>query len=259
MEDIDSLKVRLRRFRSAQGELVYVHGLGESSLCFEELIQRQESQVWNHWAPDLPGYGRSPHPRRPLTLDEQADALNGWIQHAGIRKAVVIGHSMGGVLGQIFCERFPNRVQGFINVEGNITLPDCTLSSKAARCAEQEFLQIGFAKLLLEVTRIAQHDAAFAGYRESLKLCDPGAFYLNSRELVELSDQGQMAARLAKLQSRFPVLYVAGSPGGADPASLQLLRTNGVPVEVIAPSGHWPFLDRPEVFVRTVERFLSKL
>lgn len=268
MEDIAGLKLRVRRGEDAQGDLLYVHGLGESGLCFEKLIERPELEGWNHWAPDLPGYGLSPRPRWPLTLEEQAVQLERWMRQAGIPPVVLIGHSMGGVLGQIFCENFPRQVRGFVNVEGNITLQDCTYSSRAVgedgnlppaleRERREHFIEKGFGEILRDIAQ--EEDAAFAGYFSSLQLCDPAAFYLNSRELVDFARQERLAARLRRLNRRIPVLYVAGVPDGAGVRSLQLLRNNRVPLHKVSPAGHWPFLDHPEEFCRVLTGFLATL
>ena len=264
MEEIWGLKVRLRRAQDAKGDLLYIHGLGESGRCFEELIRRTELEGWNQWVPDLPGYGLSPRPGQPHTLKQQSEELQGWMRKAGIRSAVLIGHSMGGVLGQIFCESFPNRVRGFVNVEGNITLPDCAYSAQAIRpdgkpLQQKDFIVSRFSKLLEGIAKRAHTDAAHAGYLESLKLCDPAAFFLNSQELVQLSQQKELATRLTKLQRHFPVLYVAGDPGGAAPSSIQLLCDNRVPVQKISPAGNWPFLDQSTQFLRTLAGFLRRI
>lgn len=268
IEEIAGLKVRVRRGEEARQDLLYVHGLGESGLCFEKLIERTELEGWNHWVPDLPGYGLSPRPHQPLTLEEQAVQLERWMRRAGISPVVLIGHSMGGVLGQIFCEHFSRQVRGFVNVEGNITLQDCTYSNHVAgdevnlspaqeRARREHFIEQGFEEILQDVA--GKKDPAFEGYLLSLQLCDPAAFYLNSRELVTFSRQEGFAARLRRLQRRIPVLYIAGTPGGASVRSQQLLRNNRVPIEKVSPSGHWPFLDRPEEFCDILTGFLASL
>ena len=48
--------------------LLFIHGLGESGLCFEELARRPELKALRLLIPDLPGYGRSPWPAKPLAL-----------------------------------------------------------------------------------------------------------------------------------------------------------------------------------------------
>ncbi len=264
VEEVGGLHCRVRRASETKGELLYVHGLGESGRCFEELMRETALGGWNQWVPDLPGYGLSPRPSRPLTFKQQSEGLDTWMRKAGIRSAVLMGHSMGGMLGQIFAESFPHRVRGFVNVEGNITLRDCTYSIQAVErngkpLQQKDFIESEFPKFVERIAQKAKDDRAHRGYLHSLKLCDPASFHLNSQELVQLSQQGKLAARLAMLQRRFPVLYVAGSPSGVAPSSTQLLRNNRVPIEQISDSGHWPFLDQPDSFLRCLANFLHSL
>ena len=60
--------VRESRPQGVCGTIVYIHGLGESGLCFERLIAEPRLDRWHQLAPDLPGYGKSPFPDRPTTL-----------------------------------------------------------------------------------------------------------------------------------------------------------------------------------------------
>src|SRR3954469_19932873 len=84
-------------------ELVWIHGLGEASTCFDETIAQLPG--YTHVLPDLPGYGRSSWPTTAPNLDELATMLVGWL--AERPKAFVIGHSMGGVLALLIAERAP--------------------------------------------------------------------------------------------------------------------------------------------------------
>lgn len=47
------------------------------------------------YAPDLPGLGSSTTPARRLNLSEQADALAGWMDGAGLDRAALLGNSLG--------------------------------------------------------------------------------------------------------------------------------------------------------------------
>ena len=88
-------------------------------------------------------------------------------------------------------------------------------------------------------------------------LCEPASFHLHSRELVSLSEAGNLAQRLAML--RVPTLYVAASPGGIGERSLAMLAHAAIPVVTISPSGHCPHLDQPDAFAAALGLFLGRL
>jgi len=57
--------------------VVWIHGLGESSVSFEPVIARMPD--YTHVLVDLPGYGRSPWPGGALPLGVVADVLAKWL------------------------------------------------------------------------------------------------------------------------------------------------------------------------------------
>lgn len=60
---------------------------------------------------DGPGHGLSDVPP-PFTLDEQADALSDALEAVGIERALVVGHSWGGLAGIRFALAHPDRTAG---------------------------------------------------------------------------------------------------------------------------------------------------
>src|SRR5436190_17187630 len=74
--------------------LVLVHGLVVSSRYMIPLAERLAERTYVY-APDLPGFGKSDHPNRPLDIAGLADALAGWMRATGITRAALIGNSMG--------------------------------------------------------------------------------------------------------------------------------------------------------------------
>lgn len=228
---------------SRVGTVLLIHGLGESSACFEPLLESPLLRDWSLLAPDLPGYGQTPL-ERPFRIEDYARLLAEWMQAAGATPVVVIGHSMGGVIGQILSELLPGAVQVLLNVEGNLSPEDCIYSALAAAASEAEFQRTGFERLLKQVAEAGLKDRAAAAYARRMQACEVAQYYLNSLELVELSATGALANRMARLA--IPTLYLAGLRGRPDPSrSLQLLEENQISWVGFQASGHWPFIDEP--------------
>jgi pimeloyl-ACP methyl ester carboxylesterase len=251
--------VRDRDATNRRGSLLYIHGLGESGLCFEHLLDHPGLKEWRQLVPDLPGYGRSPRCEEPMTLTDQADCLANWLRNSKVdcdaTPVIVIGHSMGGVTGLLFCERHPDLTVGLVDVEGNKSRNDCVFSGHAAKQNLGNFLAGGFDQMRDAVFHEGQEDVAKRGYYVSLRLADPRAFYLNSQELIKMSEQEDMAKRLASLP--IPSYYIAGVPDGVSERSRQLLVEAGVAWIGIEPSGHWPFIDQTERFVQELLKILN--
>lgn len=248
----------VRRF-GAGPEVVWLHGLGEWSQSFDVVAARRALAGFSHVLPDLPGYGRSPWSDddrgdgsdRPGSLEQLADQLVEWL---GDRRPALIGASMGGVLATLVAER--TAVRAVIDVDGNLSLGDCTFSSKALAYSADEFVASGFAALRTEIYDAGRTDRALRGYHAAISAASPRVFHRHARELVALSESEQLAPRLAALQA--PALFIAGIPRGICERSRDLLDRHGVPWIGLEPAGHWVHLDQPDAFAASVVAFLDE-
>jgi len=237
--------------------IVYIHGLGESGLCFEEIARSVCGWGWRQLIPDLPGYGRSVWPAAPQSFAGVVSHVSQWLRDRGERKVLLLGHSLGGVLALLFAESHPESVRGVIDIDGNKSLADCTFSGQAAAVPQVEFSARVFHRLREAVFEGGSSEPALRGYYASLRLADPQTFHAQALELVALSAAEKLAARLAALPCA--KLYIAGAPGGASPRSLALLTAAGIDSAIVSPAGHWPFIDQPDQFAALVRSFLGRL
>lgn len=90
--------------------LVLLHGFAEDSRVWDHLLP-DLSKKYTVLTPDLPGSGATLFFQKP-TIDAMADAVVTALDTAGIQKAVVVGHSMGGYVALSLMERHANRLLG---------------------------------------------------------------------------------------------------------------------------------------------------
>ncbi|MBI5951510.1 MAG: alpha/beta hydrolase [Chloroflexi bacterium] len=62
--------------------------------------------------PDLRGFGQSTTVETAYTMSDMADDLAGLLDHLGIEKTAIAGHSMGGYVALAFAKKYPQRVSG---------------------------------------------------------------------------------------------------------------------------------------------------
>ncbi len=62
------------------------------------------------YIPDLPGFGRSPKPAVPLTIEELGTALNHFMDAVGIERAILVGNSLGCAITAELIAEAPEKV-----------------------------------------------------------------------------------------------------------------------------------------------------
>ena len=223
--------------RSGSGpQLVYLHGLGEWSVSFDPLVARPELAGFTHVLPDLPGYGRSAWPDELPEGDSLAwlaARIAGWL--AGKQPAVLVGHSMGGVLATLVAELLP--VRAIVNLDGNLTRGDCTFSARAAAEPYEAFVAGGFERMRHDVFVAGAGDPALRGYFAALSAASPAMFHRNATDLVRASEREELGPRLAALS--VPRIVLAGVPGGLCERSREQLDRLGLRWQGLEPSRHW--------------------
>ena len=255
------MAIRRKNAPSPRGTLLYLHGLGESGLCFERVITDPRLDAWTHVVPDMIGYGKSSWSRQPFDLEQHAVVLEQLMDRLELGPVTLVGHSMGGVIGLHLARC--SAVEAFVNVEGNISPADCTGSAVAAGQTLEQWLDQGFQDFLDSLYVPGDEDdpgvergRVLQAYGASAHMSDPRTFHLNSRDLVRESSTETLAARLADLG--IPQVYIHGFPRGTGERSRHLLQTAGIPLERLEPAGHWPYLDQHDDFVHTLVTFLNR-
>ncbi|WP_020620792.1 alpha/beta fold hydrolase [Paenibacillus daejeonensis] len=103
-----------------QGEgspIVLVHSPGVDSREWRELL-RELMTSWQVITYDLRGTGQSPAPLSPTSLVED---LRGLLDHLGLERVTLIGHSMGGQAVTDFALTYPERVERLIVIAPALT------------------------------------------------------------------------------------------------------------------------------------------
>ncbi len=89
--------------------VVLAHGLGVSSRYMFPIAEHLALDL-PVYAPDLPGLGRSDKPPRTLTIRQLADALAAWMDAVELRRAALVGNSLGSEIIVELALRHPEKV-----------------------------------------------------------------------------------------------------------------------------------------------------
>jgi pimeloyl-ACP methyl ester carboxylesterase len=104
-------------------EFVFVHGMSHGAWCWELVQAPLERAGHRTLAVDLPGHGRRAHERRRASVAAYARAVADAMTLAGFHRAVVVGHSMGGVVIPKVAELVPARIAHLVFLAA-VVLPD---------------------------------------------------------------------------------------------------------------------------------------
>lgn len=94
--------------------LVFLHGIGSNAMSFSDILRRlpdgRHAIAWN-----APGYLES----KPLNIEypraeDYADALAGLLDRLGMTEVILIGHSLGTLIGAAFAAAYPAHVRQLI-------------------------------------------------------------------------------------------------------------------------------------------------
>lgn len=91
--------------------LVLLHGFCENSQCFSPIVPALEKRL-RILMFDLPGFGQSA-PVQNISIDEMAHKVKIGLDALGVKKCVLMGHSMGGYVTLSFARQFPEMLSGF--------------------------------------------------------------------------------------------------------------------------------------------------
>lgn len=112
-------RIHYKSWGRGREALVLIHGWSCDMSYFAEQVE--------HFSPrmrvitiDLPGHGASDKPEIEYTQALFADAVRRVMDDAHVRRAVLVGHSMGMAVAREFQRTFPKRTAGIVSLDGSV-------------------------------------------------------------------------------------------------------------------------------------------
>ena len=243
-------------------------GLPASSLTWMSVFP-EIAELTQVCAYDRPGYGWSQPTTSPRTAETIVQELRVLLQSTGIQPPyILVGHSFGGLLMQLYATRFPNEFTGMVLVDSShpdqahrtldlqeidtisfamktlgpigivrllFPVPAGNPESRDVSVREQERELLMTSRTLRTATR------EMSGLRESLRQVTESTVDLGSKPLVVLSEGRRRAESWQALQE-----------------DLSRMSTNSE-WQVVDGAGHFVQHDQPDVVVDAVRRVIEKL
>jgi pimeloyl-ACP methyl ester carboxylesterase len=199
----------------------------------------------------------------PRTFATAADEWHVALEALGIQEPVVVGHSLGGAVVQLYAAEYP--IQGVILIDG---LTAAAAGEVTQRLANYRTLD-GLARLGL----LRPMGGLFAdrAYDATLRR-EMSALRARSRALLSVTDEGALAAaslpaalRAAEARLDAPLLIIAAGQSELPEADLFLEGLRALAVEhanaefvEVPDATHYVIASHPQLVGETIERWLSQ-
>lgn len=250
-------------FDSTRPTILFIHGLGESGLCYLEAFHDSGLNDFNIIVPDLLGFGKSSHAEdQNYTFSQQIIRIHSLLNGLGVMEINLVGHSMGGMIGTQFCDQHSDRILSFVNIEGDLTSDNRFIVESAiqsdAKGQFDEWLRNEFAQE--QVISLCHQWPSTVRYLASLNMCQSKAFLDSVYEidkLIEPLPDGKIAM-IGKtyLDLKTPRVFCWGTESLSDVAKEFLNSTNLIN-KGFSESFHWVMLDQTDQFYSFLSEFLT--
>jgi esterase len=97
-------------------KLVFIHSMGMDARGFDTTT-RALSDRYQILALDILDHGDSDTPSEPVALPDHADLMRDCYRQLGFMPNVLVGHSVGGMLGMVLAAEYPDDLKGLVLVD----------------------------------------------------------------------------------------------------------------------------------------------
>ncbi len=240
--------------------IILVHGLGMDHSMWDLQVSEfsQSHQVIVY---DLRGHGQSESPDYPYSIDLMAEDLDLFLHFLGLKKAVVLGLSLGGRILLRFALKYPQELRAMILADAQSeTLPESAerfqiLAETARREGMGKAAELFFSWPLLQMLAKRNPERFEKEKRRFLRMSPIGL----ANCCLAIASMEALTGQLRYIEA--PTLALAGE--GDEPYLSYLdLYARQIPncrKQMVPRAGHLSNLENPQAFNEIVMSFLMEL
>jgi pimeloyl-ACP methyl ester carboxylesterase len=239
---IDGVKIHYYRHQGGKQTILLLHGATDNGLCWARTAQ-ELAQKYDVIMPDAQGHGLSDRLQPGYSFDSQTSQVAGLVKELGLKKPIIMGHSMGAGTTSNVAVEYPEIPKAIILEDpawGMFPPTPENIEANKQRHKEIQEYQLGVAKLSIPeiIDQCHKDNPTWQEYdvipwAESRKQFDPALLknmIANSRPYEELvariqcptlliiAENGivtkavaENAARLWKAKAPFKWVYIKGA------------------------------------------------
>jgi pimeloyl-ACP methyl ester carboxylesterase len=254
--------------------VVLIHGVAGRAAQWDQTAQLL-AESHTVIAPDLLGHGDSAKPRGDYSLGAHASGIRDLLVGLSIERASIVGHSLGGGIAMQFAYQFPERCERLVLVSSGGLGGEVHMLLRAATLPGSEVvLPLLAHPRVIEIASVIPRTLGRLGLRTRVDLEEMArgyqslanaearsAFIHTLRAVIDPSGQRIDATDRLYLASKMPSLIVWGSRDRIIPVKHAKPAHRAMPgsrLELFDEAGHFPHLDDPLRFARTLESFFHQ-
>jgi 3-oxoadipate enol-lactonase len=209
---------------------------------------------------DHRGFGDSDKPEGEYSIALFADDFNKVLEKLKIDKITVMGHSMGGMIGQVFALKNPKKIKALTLVDtspsgdlkGSIPLPDGLKMIQEGDYASLVDLTLNPPYFFADGT-----DEKIVNWvKEEAKKTPKSSAIKGLEAMINYNIEDQIS------QIKVPTLIITGDQDQTvNPSRSEVMakKIAGSKLFVMKGCGHHPLLEKPEELNKIVDEFLQKI
>ncbi len=240
--------------------VVFVHGLGGSSYSWWAQLAACEARGRRAVAYDQRGAGRSTKPPGPYSVELWAKDLERVLDHLGVERAILVGHSVGCMIVEQAAVRLGDRVRGIVMVGGALRWrpeagPVFEERVRLARAGRMNEIAATVAQTGLSEACRAANPALWGLFCELIAANEPRAY-------ADWSAATATAEMIEPERVGCPALAVCGELDPVTPPAFADAVAAAIPncrTAVVEGAAHWCQLEAPAAVSDLVVRFLDDL
>jgi pimeloyl-ACP methyl ester carboxylesterase len=254
-------KIKVNYTDTGKGRvIVLLHGFLGSHEIWSE-FSKKLSKKFRIITIDLPGHGKTPAIGYYHSMELLAQSVKAVLDKAGIRRYIIVGHSMGGYAALAFAELFPENVSGLCLF--NSTAYADTEEKKKDRDRVIRLVKKEHKHYVAEVTNslfAPENLPKIPNEVEKVKRIATEASkqsIINSLEGMKERKSRDMILKFAE----FPVLFIVGKKDSVisyETMYAQMALCKYPSVLMLENSGHMGFYEAPKETVKELELFATR-
>ncbi len=242
------------QFKPDQPSIVFIHGAAHDHSVWVLPSRHFARHGYNVVAVDLPGHGRTEGPLLQ-SISALADWLHDLLDTLNIESSVIVGHSMGSLIGLNFAANYPERTKSLVLLGTSTPMPVTDMLLDAAR--ENDHDAIDMANIWSHSSFGQMGGNTNPGINMTMsgqRLIEQSADHVLFTDLNACNDFTDGEALAAKVTS--PTLIVIGMDDKmTSPVSAQAVaeRIEGSRTVELSPCGHSMLSEQPNAVLDAIK------